>query len=113
VGDATAASAAWQRAAAATFVPARRNGDSEPAGEGFRRSTQRYFQALALRQLGHTDQAGTLLRDLAAPGAAADHYAAGLGAAGLGQKDQARTELTAALAADPDQLGARLELDQL
>ena len=113
VGDATAAAAAWQRAAVAAFVPPRKNGDSEPAGEGYRRSAQRYFQALALRQLGHADQAGTLLRDLAAPGAAADHYAAGLGAAGLGQKDQARAELTAALAAVPDQLGARLELDQL
>jgi hypothetical protein len=44
--------------------------------------------------------------------AAAAHYLAGLGHAGLGDTTRAREELTAALAAAPDLLGARLALDQ-
>jgi len=45
--------------------------------------------------------------------AAAKHYAAGLGCAGLGEKEKARIELTAALAAVPDSLDAKLALGQL
>jgi hypothetical protein len=41
------------------------------------------------------------------------HYVAGLGHAGLGAKDQAREEFTAALAAMPDHLGAKLALGRL
>jgi tetratricopeptide (TPR) repeat protein len=100
---------------------------------------QRYYQALALRQLGKTDQADTILRELVSSGAsalnqpAADvgpgrgrggaqtpgarnasaHYLAGLGYSGLGQKDKAREEFTAALATAPDLLGAKLALAQL
>jgi tetratricopeptide (TPR) repeat protein len=103
------------------------------------RGVQRYYQALALRQLGKTDQADTILRELVSSGAsalnqpAADvgpgrgrggaqtpgarnasaHYLAGLGYSGLGQKDKAREEFTAALATAPDLLGAKLALAQL
>ena len=41
------------------------------------------------------------------------HYIAGLGQAGLGAKDKAREEFTAALASAPDTLGAKLALGQL
>lgn len=102
------------------------------------RGVQRYYQALALRRLGQTDQADTILRELAsstanaAPDAgpagggrgrggvqtpaarnASAHYLAGLGCSGLGQKDKAREELNAALASAPDLLGAKLALNQL
>jgi hypothetical protein len=40
------------------------------------------------------------------------HYLAGLGDAGLGEKEKARAEFTAALAAAPDHLGAKLALDR-
>jgi hypothetical protein len=39
------------------------------------------------------------------------HYVAGLGHAGLGEKDKAREEFNSALASSPDHLGARLALD--
>jgi hypothetical protein len=45
--------------------------------------------------------------------AAASHFLTGLGHAGLGDTSRAREELTAALAAAPDLLVARLALDQL
>jgi hypothetical protein len=64
--------------------------------------------------------AESVFRDLASPpastpamSAAAKHYAAGLGCAGLGEKEKARIELTAALAAVPDSLDAKLALGQL
>jgi hypothetical protein len=41
------------------------------------------------------------------------HYVAGLGYAGLGEKEKARGEFAAALAAMPDHLGAKLALGNL
>jgi hypothetical protein len=41
---------------------------------------------------------------------ATTHYLAGLGHAGLGEKEEARAEFNAALAASPDHLGAKLAL---
>jgi hypothetical protein len=41
------------------------------------------------------------------------HYSAGLGYAGLGNKSKAKEEFTAALAASPDFLSAKIALDLL
>jgi lipoprotein NlpI len=41
------------------------------------------------------------------------HYITGLGYAGLGEKEKARVEFSAALAASPDHLGAKIALEQL
>ena len=119
LGNAAQSTEAWNRAAAATFGAGRR-GDAEIVGEDFRRARQRYHQALALRKLGQNSMAESVFRDLASPpastpamSAAAKHYAAGLGCAGLGEKEKARIELTAALAAVPDSLDAKLALGQL
>ncbi|HWA09745.1 MAG TPA: DUF5107 domain-containing protein [Opitutaceae bacterium] len=104
------------------------------------RGAQRYYQALALRRLGQDDKAEPILRELVASGAAAlkqadapdtgggfggraaatprsraaaAHYVSGLGYSGLGEKDKARAEFSAALASAPDLLGAKLALNQL
>jgi tetratricopeptide (TPR) repeat protein len=111
LGDMAQATTAWNRAASATFTPGRRNSDVEAAGEGYRRTNQRHHQALALRKLGRNGEAVTIWRDLAAPGGS--RYAAGLGHAGLGDKDKARAELTAALVDAPDLLGAQQALNSL
>jgi tetratricopeptide (TPR) repeat protein len=106
---------------------------------GFRRGNQlntraaRYFQALAFQKLGQNEKAGPIFQELvdagtAAPNSADDnavppsrqqpansrvattHYLAGLGYAGLGDKEKARAEFNAALAAQPDHLGAKIAL---
>jgi lipoprotein NlpI len=41
------------------------------------------------------------------------HYVAGVGYAGLGDKEKARAEFTAALAAAPDHLASKLSLERL
>jgi tetratricopeptide (TPR) repeat protein len=92
-----------------------------------------YFQALAFQKLGQNEKAGPLFRELVDAGTAAagsgnedtapasrqqpanlriatTHYLAGLGHAGLGEKEEARAEFNAALAASPDHLGAKLAL---
>jgi tetratricopeptide (TPR) repeat protein len=92
-----------------------------------------YFQALAFQKLGQSDKAGPIFNELvkagtAAPSSADDetvpvsrqqpansrvataHYLAGLGYAGLGDKEKARAEFNAALAAQPDHLGAKIAL---
>jgi tetratricopeptide (TPR) repeat protein len=93
----------------------------------------RYFQALAFQKLGQNDKAGPVFLELVDAGAAAlkpsenetvspssqqpansriatAHYLAGLGHAGLGEKEKARAEFNAALAAAPDHLGAKTAL---
>ncbi len=124
--------------------------DAAPAGGGggrggfgnqvLTRGVQRYYQALAFRQLGQNDRAEPIFRELVASGAAAlkqtdapeagpgaggragasprsraaaAHYIAGLGHSGLGEKDKARMEFSAALASTPDLLAAKLALTQL
>jgi tetratricopeptide (TPR) repeat protein len=101
---------------------------------------QRYYIGLAQKKLGTGDKGEALFRELAAtntspsssqsdnPGdpqfvaarrlpsrdsEAMPHYNAGLGYAGLGEKSKAREEFTAALAASPDFLGAKIALDLL
>jgi tetratricopeptide (TPR) repeat protein len=92
----------------------------------------RYFQALAFQKLGQNDKAEVIFRELVDAGAAAlksagvhatsamqqpatmrnatAHYLTGLGYAGLGEKEKARAEFSAALAAAPDHLGAKIAL---
>jgi len=121
LGDMAKAREAWDRASTAKPDSSRRASDSENAGEAFRRATQRYYQALAGIKLGQKEKADTALRELIQASTAkttaslnaADHYAAGLGHAGLGETEQARVELTTALAASADNLGAKIALEQL
>ncbi len=126
LGNADQARAAWTASAAATPGGGgrRQSSDVEISGESFRRSSQRYFQALSLGKLGENEKADAVFRELLKSGettpAASDtgavagaHYAAGLGYAGLGDKGKARAEFNAALAGAPDSLDARQALEQL
>ena len=100
-------------------------------------SARRYYQALAQRKLGEDAQADAALKHLLEAaeadlerrattggnermgrrsrraGPALSHYLAGLAHLGLGQKEAAREQFTAALAASPDLLGAKAALDGL
>jgi tetratricopeptide (TPR) repeat protein len=143
MGNHDQARESWNQLVIAGDTPAADGGRGGGGGRGFgnpvaTRGVQRYYQALALRQLGQNDRAEPILRDLVASGAsalqqsgdaadtgpafnrqtpaaraAAAHYVTGLGYAGLGEKDKARAEFTAALAAVPAHLGAKLALGQL
>jgi tetratricopeptide (TPR) repeat protein len=115
LGDRTQAADFWQRAADAKFSTGRRNTDVESPDEAFRHATHDYHRALALRALGQKDEADKIMRALSQSGAAEtpQRYATGLGHAGLGEKDQARAQLTATLAAQPDNLGAAWALQRL
>jgi tetratricopeptide (TPR) repeat protein len=101
------------------------------------RGLQRYYQALALRRLDQNDRVEPIFRELVASSiaalgettapagqsslgrptsrtpAATAHYVAGLGYSGLGEKEKAREEFSAALVAAPDLLGAKLALGRL
>lgn len=115
LGDKTEAVACWRRAADVTFSTGRRNSDVETPDEMFRHATHDYYRALALRSLGLKDEADKVLRSLAQTGTAdaPQRYATGLGYAGLGEKNQARVQFTASLAAQPDNLGAAWALQRL
>ncbi|HEX2852315.1 MAG TPA: DUF5107 domain-containing protein [Opitutaceae bacterium] len=130
LGDSAKAAEAWTRAAnARSNVPRRGGGDIALTGESFRRTNQRYHQALAWQKLGEKEKATEILQELVTSGSAsapateeagpaagataARHFAAGLGHAGLGEKDQARDELTATLTEAPDNLAAQLALSRL
>jgi tetratricopeptide (TPR) repeat protein len=99
----------------------------------------RYYQALALRQLGQDEQTAMILREIltaanAALSASTDssaltsasprrmtprartamaHFIAGLGHAGLGERHHALDAFNAALTLSPDHLGAKLALERL
>jgi tetratricopeptide (TPR) repeat protein len=132
-GKRAAARAAWQAAADAE-IPRTRRGGTDASVDG---AVQQYYQALALRQLGEPARADQLLRKLLESGRAAvartpkdldefssfgerrsersrlsdAHYIVGLGQSGLGRAPEARAAFEAALQANPNHLGARLELD--
>jgi tetratricopeptide (TPR) repeat protein len=137
LGAGEVARTAWAKAGSdASVNPGGRRADRE--GEPRAGQSEQYFQALALRRLGFTDRADAKLRELLGsatkllaaatdtPGAVAAatdvspahqrrataHYLAGLAQAGVGETKTAREQFTAALAAVPDHLGARLALDQ-
>jgi tetratricopeptide (TPR) repeat protein len=103
------------------------------------RRAQRYYQALAQQRLGAAEDVKATFHELVNAGdaalqpsdnpddtapssgerqasrgrAATAHYVAGLGYAGLDEKEKARKEFVAALVSSPDHLGAKLALDQL
>lgn len=140
LGDSEKARAAWTEAAADQPEPIRRGGGGgRRSGNALSASIARYYQALALRKLGQTEKAESLLREIvtaanavlastadsteseSASGRGASrrtriataHYVAGLGHAGLGDQEKARGEFNAALSFVPDHLGAKLALAQL
>jgi tetratricopeptide (TPR) repeat protein len=134
LGDMAQARIAWERAITAQINLPRRGGDVALTGENFRRSTQRYYQALAQRKVGETEKADATFRELSVgvsitePGASASapmaattrsrnisasRYASALGYAGLGETEKARAALDAALAETPDLLAAKLLLERL
>jgi tetratricopeptide (TPR) repeat protein len=101
-------------------------------------SAQFYYQALSLRKLGENEKAEAIFRQLVERGnealqrapkidffakfgeqqsqrarVAMAHYIAALGHLGLNEKADARRELTLALQASPDHLGARTALAEL
>jgi tetratricopeptide (TPR) repeat protein len=132
LGDSTRATQAWTAAAAPARQEARPSWMREnPAVT----ATRRFYQAMAMTKLGQADRAEPVFRDLvqsglavlknvenqpAGPGpaapmsararASAGHYICGLGYAGSADPAKARPELTASLAASPDNLDAKLAL---
>ena len=107
---------------------------------GTSQEEQKYFMALAHSKLGSEDKAAEIFRELSGMSQAASsrqsenqgdpqfvsarrlpsrdniampHYLSGLGYAGLGNKSKAREEFSAALAASPDFLSAKIALDML
>ncbi len=122
LGDKDKAAQSWKDAQAATSGG---GGGGRRGGRGasLDRQAGSYYQALARRALGQTDEADqalhTLLdnanRDLqgASARAASAHYSAGLAHLGLGEKGQARAEFELALRAVPDSLGPKMELNQM
>jgi len=120
----------WEEAAGSPQPGGRGRGRGTGDGSfGANRGVQRYYQALAQRKLGQSDQANAIFRELANassqsppdPGSdaaptsgarqnqrsrlAATHYVAGLGHLGLGEDDQAKAEFKQALEASPDHPG--------
>lgn len=138
LGGMDQANGAWQKAAQLDLARfgRMRNSDIESPGDALARlNAQRFHQALALRKLGRGAEAEKIFQELITsgsenvppPGAAgsstppdersrrrlaASHYAAGLGYAGLGDRERARAAFAAALTASPDDLGAKLALEE-
>jgi len=135
LGDADKARQSWTEASTAVSSHNRRGG-----GDVSERSVQRYYQALSLRQLGQSEKAEPIFRDLvdAATAALKDtavsgslaasslgerqsrrirsataHYVAALGHTGLNERDEARRELRQTLELSPDHLGAKTALEEL
>lgn len=130
LGNSAQARESWT-AATVTNAPApgNRRGNQLAARAG------RYFQALAFQKLGQGEKAGPIFQSLVDAGTSAlnstnadaapfvqqpanvrtalAHYVTGLGDAGLGDKEKARAEFTAALAASPDHLDSKLALGRL
>jgi tetratricopeptide (TPR) repeat protein len=134
-GEADKASQCWKQATSASQEGRGRAGSGRRSNSNL--SAERYYLALAQRKLGRSAQADAALKDLldaakadleretttdqnvptgrksrsAGPGFS--HYLAGLAHLGLGQNEEAKEQLTAALAASPDLLGAKAALDGL
>jgi tetratricopeptide (TPR) repeat protein len=135
MGDADKARQCWQQPASASQEGRGRAGSGSRFNSNL--SAERYYLALAQRKLGRSAQADAALKNLleaakanlereattgqnvqterrsrsAGPGFS--HYLAGLAHWGLGQNEAAKEQLTAALAASPDLLGAKAALDGL
>jgi tetratricopeptide (TPR) repeat protein len=99
LGDAVKAADFWSRAAAAGVRGGRR---PNPAAA--------YHRGLALGKLGRPGEAKAVFEELLASGAP---YAAGLGHAGLGDREKARAEFERVLKTNPAHVGARSALADL
>jgi tetratricopeptide (TPR) repeat protein len=132
LGESEQAKKHWRESAGSALGARKRR---KPAGIA-PREIQAYYRALSLRELGETEQAGVILRELVAsanrfleesgakpnPNAsvadlrsrrstlAAAHYAAGLAYLGLNEIGKAKDELTKALKERPDHVGAKAAL---
>ena len=137
LGETDKARGSWNEVVALKASPER--GGGPPRDNSLARRAQHYYQALARQKLGGADDVKAAFRELVNAGDAAlqpsdntddsapssgerqpsrgrtatAHYVAGLGYAGLDDKENARKEFAAALASSPDHLGAKLALDQL
>ena len=135
MGNAAKAKQSWQKSAG--FEPAAARPRRHRVEGITQRDIQSYYRALALRKLGQTDKADAKLQDLVAEAglalaqakpvnegsvsdriaqrstAATAHYAAGLGYMGLNQPQKAKDELSKALQASPDHVGARTAMNGL
>lgn len=131
LGNKQLAAELWQQAA--TSDASRREGNGNRRENSLARSSERYFQALARQKLAITNDVKEIFHQLVSSGesaiksandpsepaggassrerCAAGHYAAGLGYAGLGEKENAGKEFRATLELLPDQLGAKLALE--
>jgi tetratricopeptide (TPR) repeat protein len=134
LGNSGQAHQSWT-SATATNAPATGN---RRDGNALATRASRYFQALAFQKLGQNETAEVIFHELVDAGTAAlnstgddtgsassftrqpansrtatAHYVTGLGDAGLGEKEKARAEFSAALADSPDHLGAKIALEQL
>jgi tetratricopeptide (TPR) repeat protein len=135
LGDDARAREAWTLAASDSPATGRQGGFQQPLSD---RGNQRYFQTLALQKLGQARGTDAIWQDLVKTGrtsleapnakapdlppsqqisprarAAMAHYVAGLGYAGQGDGSNAQAEFVAALAASPDDLGAKIALSRL
>jgi tetratricopeptide (TPR) repeat protein len=133
LGDATKASQAWGGAASSAGATSGRQGGFEEALSV--RGNRQYYRALALIKLGKAGDADPIWSNLVSLGTRAPdaqppnlppsmqasprtreamaHYVAGLGYAGQGDATKARAEFSAALAASPDDLDAKIALSRL
>jgi tetratricopeptide (TPR) repeat protein len=137
LGETDKARQSWNEVVALKASPDRGGGprrENPPA-----RNAQRYYQARAQQKLGGADKVKAAFHELVNAGDAAlkqsdnpddtapssgdrqpsrgrtatAHYIAGLGHAGLDEKEKAGKEFAAALALSPDHLGAKIALEQL
>ena len=137
LGDSEKAKQSWQEAVSMDISRSGRRapgGTTTERGQISDRMIQRYYQALAQQKLGQNGPAEVIFRELVTAGnealkstvdktdgerqqqqarLALAHYIIGLGHAGLGEKEKARAEFSAALLASPDHLGAKSALSRL
>jgi tetratricopeptide (TPR) repeat protein len=140
MGQKDKAKQSWTEIVTSSNAPTNRPSGS---GRGFGnpgQGEQRYYLAMAQKKLGIGDKGETIFKELAATNTnpasnqsdnagdpqfvaarrlpsrdsdALPHYNAGLGYSGLGNKNKAREEFDAALAASPDFLSAEIAFDLL
>jgi len=130
LGDSAKAKASWERSVSAGSLD--RRVESDTARPRRRADSEKYYQALAFEKLGQTEKATPIFRSLVESAAqsrkerpeidfsasleqqqsrrarlAQNHYLAGLGYLGLGEKQKAKQEMAEALKISPDNLAAK------
>ena len=132
LGDTGKAKASWEKAAGG---PLDRRPEADGSRPRRRTESQQYFQALAMQKLGQNEKATAIFQALVDSAAqslkerseidffasfgeqqsqrsrlAQNHYQAGLGYLGLGEKQKAKQEMADALKVSPDHLAAKQAL---